>query len=86
MTLVRVLLLAFPLRGSRSGCETIGAQGLEIVVANATFGFLKHRTDVGFNNPVGRARTSVVDLLEPADAFNIPVSNIAHKIGQLSRD
>ena len=38
----------------------------------ATFGRLGHRIDVGFNIPVGRARTSVVDLLEPADCFQHP--------------
>ena len=30
-------------------------------------------TTSGFNNPVGRAGNRAVDLLEPKDAFNIPV-------------
>jgi hypothetical protein len=29
-----------------------------------------------FNNPAGRAQNSAVDLLEPADAFNISVPGI----------
>jgi hypothetical protein len=35
---------------------------------------IKFSKAAGFNNPAGRARTSAVDLLEPADAFNISVS------------
>jgi hypothetical protein len=34
---------------------------------------IKTSKAAGFNNPAGRAQTSAVDLLEPADAFNISV-------------
>jgi hypothetical protein len=35
----------------------------------------------GFNNPAGRALTGAVDLLEPADAFNISVPGTMHVAG-----
>jgi hypothetical protein len=53
-----------PGRGWKSGVET-PARGIKLGVRTA-----------GFNNPAGWATarsTGAVNLLEPADAFNIPV-------------
>ena len=54
----------------------------------ATFERLRHQIDVGFNNPVGRARTGAVDLLEPTECFQHPRSEQSEPVraGHLCRD
>ncbi len=57
-----------------AGCHNNGAFLLDPVFVhrNPGPGISKSKA-AGFNNPAGRALTGAVDLLEPADAFNIPV-------------
>src|SRR5260221_8466298 len=37
---------------------------------------IKASRTAGFNNPAGRSQNSAVDLLEPADSFNISVPGV----------
>jgi hypothetical protein len=52
-----------------AGCAAHNSRvepGLKVIKVSKT---------AGFNNPAGRALNRAVDLLEPADAFNISVPN-----------